>query len=89
MEDRPVPGPGPAARAGNAAEVAPELVSAVDTQVEAQVDTQVDVLAVIERAVESVRLIGEAPLDEHAERYKGLHSTLQAALSDTDLRDSG
>jgi hypothetical protein len=46
-------------------------------------------VAVIERAAESVRSIGDAPLDEHAERYRILHETLQGALSDTDLRGSG
>jgi hypothetical protein len=68
-----MPGPGRGAPAGGVAETEPEP----------------DVLAVIEGAAESVRSIGDAPLDEHAERYKALHSTLQGALSDTDLRDSG
>lgn len=47
-----------------------------------------DVLAAIQQVVDCLGSVDAASLDEHAERYKAVHETLQKALTDTDLRET-
>jgi hypothetical protein len=48
-----------------------------------------DVVAAVQHAVASLHDVEAAPLSEHAPRYRAVHDTLQQALADTDLRESG
>ena len=48
-----------------------------------------DLLTVIADAADSIRSVDDTPLEQHAEQYQAVHASLQHALSDTDLRDSG